>query len=266
MCLIAFAWDAHPRYRLALIANRDEFHARPTLPAQFHADSPLVYGGRDLEKGGAWLLVSQAGRFAAVTNVRQGRAPESASRSRGELVDDFVTSQLGVDDYLDGLSRRASDYGRFNLLLGDGEVLHYVSNHPHFRRETVTPGLHALSNADLDAPWPKAVRARDALSSWLMGDCSDGDQPDSTALFEALRDSRPAADQHLPDTSIGIEWERLLSSPFIVGEHYGTRASTVLLVDAHDMYFRERGHGINGVALADVAVRIPIVRNVSGVN
>lgn len=260
MCLIAFAWNVHPRYRLALIANRDEYHARPALPAGAHADAPQVYGGRDLEKGGSWLLVSQAGRFAAVTNVRWGLAPETALSSRGQLVDGFVKSDIGAEAYLDALAGSAMDYGRFNLLLGDGRNLYYASNHPQFRHSEVAPGLHALSNGDLDAPWPKALRARDALAHWLAAGTLPVGEPDTNALFSALRDTSRPADDALPDTGVGLELERLLSSPFIVGEHYGTRASSVLLVDAENLHFHERSHGAQGLAVDQVAMAIPLLR------
>lgn len=247
MCLIAFSWKQHPRFRLALVANRDEFHARPALPAQAHADAPGVYGGRDLEKGGSWLLVSGQGRFAAVTNVRAGRQPEGAARSRGDLVDGFVKSTLGLDDFIEILSARAMEYGRFNLLLGDGDRLLYAGNHPRFRVEAVSPGLHAVSNGDLDAPWPKALRVRDALASWLDDGRAAEGRIDNRALFDALRDTRRPPDADLPDTGVGLELERLLSSPFIVGENYGTRASTIVLADSSGTWLHERRHGANGV-------------------
>ncbi len=186
MCLIAFSWKNHPRYQLALVANRDEFHARPTLPAQAHVDAPAVYGGRDLEKGGSWLLVSRHGRFAAVTNVRAGLQPEAAARSRGELVDDYVKSSMALDAFVERLSIRAMEYGRFNLLLGDGERLLYAGNHPYFRVEEVSPGLHALSNGDLNAPWPKALRARDALASWLAASANTVDQADTDTREQGI--------------------------------------------------------------------------------
>jgi len=246
MCLIAFSWNQHPRYTVALIANRDEFHARPTLPVQAHADAPEVFGGRDLEKGGSWLLVSRQRRFAAVTNVRVGRMPEVVLRSRGELADAFVKSSVSLDDFIDGLSAQAMDYGRFNLLLGDGRRLLHASNHPVFRVAPVEPGVHALSNGDLDAPWPKALRARDALAAWMAAGQVVNGTPDTTALFDALRDTCRAPDADLPDTGVGLELERLLSSPFIVGEHYGTRSSTVLLMAGDAVLLQERRHGPNG--------------------
>lgn len=261
MCLIAFAWKAHPRYRLALIANRDEAHARPALPAQAHAEAPDVFGGRDQEKGGSWLLVSRAGRFAAVTNVREGLDPVMARRSRGELVDGFVKSSMTVAEYLDLLSRWAWDYGRFNLLLSDGDDLFFASNHPGFRQQAITPGLHSVSNGDFNAPWPKAMRATEALATWLNNIPHATTQPDVSDLFEALRDTRRGADALLPDTGVGLELERLLSSPFIVGTDYGTRASTVLLFGHTDIHLHERSHGADGDAAGSVMLTIPLAND-----
>lgn len=253
MCLIAVAWKCHPRYRLVLIANRDEFHARPAQPA---AEGPSqIYGGRDVRKGGSWLLASGSGRLAAVTNVRAGRSLETAPRSRGELTDEFVNSNLSPVEHLGRLSARAPEYGRFNLLLASGDELHYASNHPQFRHCLLEPGLHALSNGDLDAPWPKAEHARRSLSAWLNSETSHVEPTDVDPLFAALADRAPASDNAWPDTGVGIELERFLSAPFIVGADYGTRASTVVLFDAAQATFHERSFGPGGIDLGESLLR-----------
>jgi uncharacterized protein with NRDE domain len=254
MCLIAFAWRCHPRYSLALIANRDEFHERPSAPAGFHADAPEVYGGRDLDKGGGWLELSTRRRLAAVTNVRAGRSPEVAPRSRGELVNDFVrssNSQLPA-----GLPNTAGEFGRFNLLAWNADELRFASNYPEFGSRAVAPGLHRLSNAALDADWPKARRAEQGLRDWLEGLDAGADESDLGALFATLADARQADDAELPDTGVGLELERMLSSPFIVGERYGTRCSSVVLIDDKGALFCERRFGANGVFLGESRQRL----------
>lgn len=257
MCLIALAWRTHPRYELALIANRDEFHGRPAAPAAAHPLAGDVYGGRDLapglEPGGSWLLASSRGRLAAVTNVRVGRAGEAAPRSRGTLVRDFAVGAMAGDAFLASLEPAAGDYGRFNLLLWDGATLAFGSNHPRFIAHRVTPGVHAMSNGALDAAWPKSGHATRALASWLSGDAAgDGDGPASLApLFDALADTAPAPDATLPDTGVGLELERALSPPFVLGEHYGTRCSTVVLVDAEAITVVERRFGPRAQALGE---------------
>ena len=237
MCLITFAWRAHPRYDLVLAANRDEFHGRPTAPAAPASDDPGVVGGRDALQGGGWLQVHARGRLAAVTNVRAGPQGDAAPRSRGALVHDFVRAP---DALLDRLPAQAPTFGRFNLLAWDGAQLDYVGNHPQFHRAAVAPGLHALSNGALDAPWPKARHAQDALTAWLASADAERETPDCEELFAALAVSRIAADAELPDTGVGLEWERRLSAPFIVGDVYGTRCSTVVLVEAARITFVER--------------------------
>lgn len=255
MCLIALAWRCHPRFDAVLVTNRDEFHGRATAPAQRHAGVPPIFGGQDLEKGGSWLLASAEGRFAAVTNVRVGGAPEAAPRSRGALVDDFVRSSLPVSDYLDALAPIASEFGRFNVLLCAEGELHYAGNHPVFRRQALAPGLHVVSNGDLDAPWPKTQRLRAALAPWLADADSLAAEPQFTALWTALADRDRAADAELPDTGVGLTLERLLSSPFIVGEAYGTRASSLLLVSRGQARLLERRFGAHGAALGDSDLR-----------
>jgi uncharacterized protein with NRDE domain len=254
MCLIAISWGMHPRYPLALIANRDEFHARPTAPAAadpVHAD---VYGGRDLLQGGSWLLASSRGRLAAVTNVRVGRGPEPAPRSRGALVREFVTGAGSAADYLDRLAATAAEFGRFNLLLWDGAALRFASNHPHYATWAVAPGVHAMSNGAFDAAWPKSTRATQALSSWL--EAAPPGEPDPARLFEALADTAPAPDDLLPDTGVGLELERALSPPFVRGADYGTRCSSVVLVARDEIRFLERRFGPEGVPAGESAAII----------
>jgi uncharacterized protein with NRDE domain len=243
MCLIAVAWNAHPRYRLALIANRDEFHARPAAAAAFAPDDPAVFGGIDRVQGGGWLQVHRDGRLAAVTNVRAGPAADTAPRSRGALVHALVRDPEAA---WSALPRHATQYGRFNVLAWDGEALAFASNHPQWRHHAVAPGVHALSNGDLDAPWPKAMRARRALEAWLAGPAANGDDPDVESLFAALASTQVAPDGELPDTGVGLALERRLSAPFIVGPEYGTRCSTVVLADRHGIFFHERRFGPDG--------------------
>jgi uncharacterized protein with NRDE domain len=237
MCLITFAWRAHPRFELVLAANRDEFHGRPTAPAHAAQDDPAVVGGRDALQGGGWLQVHARGRLAAVTNVRDGLQREAAARSRGELVHAFVRDPAAASA---AWPDQAGDFGRFNLIAWDAGRLEYAGNHPRFRRHAVAPGLHALSNGELDAPWPKARQAQDALARWLASGDAGRETPALDGLFAALADTRLAADADLPDTGVGLELERRLSAPFILGDTYGTRCSTVVLVEAGAITFVER--------------------------
>ncbi len=252
MCLIALAWNVHPRYRLAMIANRDELHARPTAPAGRDPEHPDVFGGRDLMQGGGWLMVSSRGRMAAVTNVRVGLNPEVAPLSRGALVRDFVAGNAPAQDYLAALSATAPDHGRFNLLAWDADSLCFATNHPKYDTRILEPGIHAMSNGALDATWPKGTHATQALSSWLATHTSDA--PDTGALLAALADTTQAPDPALPDTGVGIELERTLSPPFLRGETYGTRCSTIVLVSADEIIFLERRFGPDAQVAGETAV------------
>ncbi len=250
MCLIALAWKVHPRYPLALIANRDEAHDRASAASGFDPDAPHVYGGRDLVAGGGWLQASTRRRLAAVTNVRNGLGPEAAPRSRGWLVRDFVRAGDGAIESARAVEGTAPEYGPFNLLLWDGDELAFASNQPRPQHAAVASGIHAMSNGAFDAPWPKSMFATRALESWMnaipdAGVAANG-PPDIEPLFAALADSGVAPDDALPDTGVGIELERTLSPPFIVGDRYGTRCSSVVLVGEDGILFAERRFGPGG--------------------
>ncbi|NZA27688.1 NRDE family protein [Luteimonas sp. SJ-92] len=255
MCLIAIAWKVHPRYPLVLIANRDELHARPTAAAGPDPDALHVYGGRDLVQGGSWLQAARHGRLAAVTNVRCGTAPEVAPRSRGWLVRDFVRAEESAVSHVRDLLPRADEYGRFNLLAWDGDDLAFASNHPEPMHAPVSPGVHAMSNGAFDAPWPKSTLATRALEGWLGGLSHRvdpfADHACLAPLFGALADAAPAPDAALPDTGVGRDLERALSPPFVAGAEYGTRCSSVILVEGSRLLFAERRFGPGGAPLGE---------------
>ncbi|SRR5258706_3669695 len=221
MCLIVFALQSDPRYELLLGANRDEFHQRGSSAAGYWLDAPQILGGRDLKAGGTWLGVTRAGRFAAVTNYRDPKTQRGDARSRGELAASFLGGSQSPAEFAASASALKAIYNPFNLLLGERNECWFVGS-----REAapiaLTPGLHGLSNASLDTPWPKVERSRRMLA-WAL---ATGD-PEG-ALIEGLGDRAEAPDAELPDTGVGLALERRLSPPFIVGDEYGTRASTVL--------------------------------------
>lgn len=224
MCLIAFAWQIHPRWRLLLAGNRDEFHARPSAPLAHWDDLPIT-GGRDLEAGGTWLGATAAGRCCVVTNVRDPRDPQHGA-SRGLLATDYLN---GLDDavaHAQKLLHAASDYRPFNLLTFDTSHAFYIGNRPQARAQAVEPGIHGLSNADFNTPWPKTRALMQRLRHWMDA----GHEDDFAPLFDALADERQAPDEMLPDTGVGLQRERWLSSAFIRGEQYGTRASTIVAI------------------------------------
>ncbi|QVM91163.1 NRDE family protein [Pseudomonas entomophila] len=248
MCLIVFAWRPGTARPLIVAANRDEFHARPTQALAAWEDAPGVYAGRDLEAGGTWLGVGPQGRFAALTNIRDPRQP-LGPRSRGELVAAYLRGELGVEAYLDQVASRSGQYSGFNLLVGDGQRLGYL----HAREagpRLLLPGVYGLSNAGLDTPWPKLVKARSGLEGLL-------DSDDPRRLLALLADAQPAPDSELPETGVGLATEKLLSSVFIASQNYGTRASTVLIVDDQGRRrMIERSFGPFGGHLGEVDIDV----------
>jgi uncharacterized protein with NRDE domain len=225
MCLIAFAWQIHPRWRLLLAGNRDEFHARPSAPLSHWDDLPIL-AGRDLEAGGTWLGVSAAGRCCVVTNVRDPRDPQHGV-SRGLLATDYLKGSDDATAHAAKLVDAAADYRPFNLLTFDIEHGFYIGNRPQSRAQPIEPGVHGLSNADFNTPWPKTRVLMNRLQAWLDA----GHEDDFSPLFRGLADEHQAPDETLPDTGVGLERERWLSSAFIRGELYGTRASTIVAID-----------------------------------
>jgi uncharacterized protein with NRDE domain len=248
MCLIVFAWrPAHPQ-PLILAANRDEFYARPTLPLAQWEHAPGIYAGRDLEAGGTWLGVNAEGRFAALTNIRDPGKP-LGRRSRGELVAQFLSGSMSIEDYLREVAGRATEYGGFNLLVGNRHELHFLNAAQPVPRR-LESGVYGVSNAGLDTPWPKLVKARAALAEHL-------DTPEPEALFNVLADPEPASEAELPNTGVGHATEKLLSSVFIASHNYGTRASTVLIVSADGgRRMVERSFGPYGGRLGEVELEI----------
>jgi len=246
MCLILFGFRAHRHFPLVVAANRDEHYSRPAAPAGFWTDRPDIYAGRDLEKGGTWMGINTNGRFAAITNYREGRPGPAASRSRGELVSNFLTGSQSTADFFAAAAQSANDYNPFSMIAGDLDALSFYSNRGT-GIHSITPGIHGLSNHLLDTPWPKVVAGTAAMSTTC--DLVDPDAISAT-LFAALAERSSAQDMQLPDTGISRQRERELSPPFISGEHYGTRTSTVMLVHASgDVFVHEKRFGPHGVPL-----------------
>jgi uncharacterized protein with NRDE domain len=222
MCLALVAWHAHPRFALVIAANRDEYHARAATPAAWWQEGWLA--GRDLAGGGTWLGITRAGRWALLTNVREPARHDPKAPSRGALVIRILAAADEPGVALGSAITDANGYNGFNLLAGDRDTACWGSNRadgPH----TLARGIHGLSNAALDTPWPKVTRSKTALAAW----CATADT-DLDAVFALLGDRAIAPDSALPATGIPLPRERQLSSPFIVGDDYGTRCSTVIAI------------------------------------
>jgi len=250
MCLVLIAYRKHPQYPLVLAANRDEFHARPAAPLHWWNDGPPLLAGRDLEAGGTWCGVDPHGRLALVTNYRDPSLPKPQGSSRGALVPEFLRGDRGAREFVREAAARAEHYAGFSLLAMDQSGLAYAVSQPEPETLMLPPGIYGLSNHRLDTPWPKLLRTRARFEDEIAAG-----KPAPTGLFQILSDRTTAPDDELPDTGIGIEWERLLSAPFIASDGYGTRCSTVVLIDSHgQVSVEERSHGTDGAVTMRVRV------------
>ncbi|HEV7715499.1 MAG TPA: NRDE family protein [Steroidobacteraceae bacterium] len=226
MCLLVLAWRVHPRFRLIVAANRDEYHERPTAPLAKWPEPNDILAGRDLRAGGTWLGLDRQRRFGAVTNFRELQRPRRAAPSRGSLVPGFLGQADTAEAYLASLETDAPGYAGLNLLIADSSHLWYASNRLDRFARALAPGVYGLSNEFLDTPWPKLRRVRHRFEGWLG---APGNPPVSE-LFDMLADRAPAGEGP-PQAGLSPEWEKALSAPFVVHPTYGTRSSTVLMLE-----------------------------------
>ena len=212
-----------------------------------------MLAGRDLTAGGTWLGVTASGRFAVVTNYREGPLPKSGPRSRGELTADFLRGTSSPQEYLATVQRHAHDYAPFSLVVGDADALWYFSNRDVHAPFAIAPGIHGLSNHLLDTPWPKVTLSKSRLKTLLAHG-----MPTTEELMMLLADRTPAPVDRLPDTGIGTEREREISPVFVVNPVYGTRCSSVVL-RAQDgrMQLAERRFDAAGRLFDDHDFRLP---------
>jgi uncharacterized protein with NRDE domain len=225
MCLILFAHDVHPQYRLVLAANRDEFYERPAVPLHFWEDNPEILAGRDLKLMGTWMGITRSGRLAAVTNYRDPKRVKEDAPSRGDLVVNFLQGSLGPAEYLLEVETRADAYNGFNLIVGDRDNLYYGSNRGA-RFHKLEPGFYGLSNHLLDTPWPKVRSGLARFKTLMTAPKSDM----FSALEDLLKNQDRPPDRELPDTGVGMAWERRLAPIFISSPLYGTRCSSILTI------------------------------------
>ena len=237
MCLIAFAYKVSAAYPLILITNRDEFYDRPTQKVHYWDKEmdPEILAGKDLKAGGTWLGVSKNGKWAALTNYRDMENIKKDAPTRGDLVPQFLKSKVSGDEYLLELKKEATKYNGFNLLVGDkNNIFHYSNISDKITK--IQPGIHGVSNALLNTPWPKLKRAQEMLRNKIQNN-----DLSTTALFNLLYDKTKASENQLPTTGLSKELEKEVSSIFIDTENYGTRCSTLLFIDKiGEMKFVER--------------------------
>ena len=237
MCTVLFSFKTHSDYPLILASNRDEFYERPTTPAAFWDEDSDLLAGRDLKECGTWLGITKTGRIATLTNFRAPASMRDDAPTRGKLVSNFLLSGNNPETYFDDMQFKAHEYNGFNLIFGYVSALYYFSNKDHGSCRKVEPGLYGVSNDLLDTPWPKVDRGKKLLSDVI----ARGESVTAESIFDVLADSFQPDDSLLPDTGVGLKWERILSPLFVQSPVYGTRFSTVIMVDTKNrVSFTER--------------------------
>jgi uncharacterized protein with NRDE domain len=235
MCLIFLSFQNHPNYNLIIAGNRDEFYSRKTAPANFWEDHPTILAGRDLEAGGTWMGVTRNGHVSMLTNFRDPGNINPLAPSRGHLVSDYLKETEQPESYMRVLENNGKAYNGFNLIVGNANDLWYYSNYKS-GAEKISAGFYGISNHLLETPWPKVIRGKKKLEPALRRSKVNADE-----LFEILYDDQRALDGQLPNTGLPLERERALSSMFIKTGDYGSRCSSVILIDKENQVeFSER--------------------------
>lgn len=244
MCLITFHIAQHPTYKLVLAANRDEAYDRPTKSAQFWETYPGLLAGKDLEANGTWLGITRDGKLAAITNCHDGEFFEAATppkKSRGKIVMDYLTSNQTPEQYLEILKQNKMEYQPFNILLGTVDNLYHFNSRDQ-NSSQLPAGIHSVSNAALNTPWSKVVNTKRQLEQF-----SQEGKLYTEQLMQMMMDSTPAPDEELPNVPLPLEMRRKTSATFIQSETFGTRCTTILLVDWNNQVtFTERNYRSDG--------------------
>lgn len=224
MCIVFLAHGIDDETDLTILANRDEFRERPAAAMQRWSDPPSILAGRDLLSGGTWMGFGADHSLALVTNYRDMRFKDFVGPSRGELVTRFFENQADSDAFSLLLEQYGRDYAGFNIIYGRPGDLYFFSNVEQVVRP-IGKGIFGLSNAVFDTPWPKVERGKELLRGLVESSAIVATEQ----LFSILADQHRPAEEDLPDTGVGLEWERFLSPIFINGDDYGSRCSTLAI-------------------------------------
>ena len=246
MCLIVFAYQVHEEFPFILAANRDEYYARATQDCHWWPEDPNLLAGRDEVAGGTWLGVHKQGRFAALTNFREGEGKNPDHISRGELTKSFLMNDVSAEEYMGVLQSKADQYAGFNLLIADPTGLYYFSNRSGETWQKLKPGIYGLSNDLLDSPWPKLVTSRDAFTKLIENKASP--QPDHLSLIKLMHNEAEVPESELPQTGVSPKMEAGLAKIFIHMDWkgYGTRATSSLWCQKDgEVHFAEQKYALS---------------------
>ncbi len=228
MCIVALAWQVLEQTPICLLSNRDEFYARPTIQLHLWENTPII-AGQDLQSGGTWMGVTASGRWAIVTNFRDGQDKKTYDTSRGALVEDFLLSDLTPIRFAQQLEQKQQQYAGFNLFMGDQTQAVYTSNRGE-APQVLAKGVYVVSNGLMSEHWEKTAQLRKRFTQELLPMLQDNANQDDieNAAWDILEDERQVIPELLPATGISAEMEQLLSSTFIQSPVYGTRCSNFL--------------------------------------
>lgn len=261
MCILFLAIQQHPDYPLIIAANRDEFHDRPSASMHYWEAHPDILAGRDLLKGGTWLGVNRQGAFAAVTNFRTGKPVSDEARSRGELVTDYLTNTDSNQSFTNRLADKADQYSPFNLVFGGLQGITVFCNQD-YSNKTLEPGFHSISNGFVDQHWPKMQLGVDRLEHVVQ------EKPNlkTDNLNAIMHDQTQAKDEDLPETGVSKDVERFISSIFITGDNYGTRATSYLFYGQSEIDIHELNYSRSGSLIEHQSFSIPLIQDQSVAN
>ena len=245
MCIVAFAWQVLDDTPLCLISNRDEFYARPTAVLHEWSDSPII-AGQDLTSGGTWMGVTEAGRWAVITNFRDGQDRTEYPTSRGHIIQQFLASDLTPIRFAQALEKTQCDYAGFNVVFGDQQQAVYMSNRGE-APQMLAHGVYVISNGLMSEHWEKTRHLRKRFTQEFLPLLQQKELPTADleyAVWDILEDERKIIPELLPNTGISPDMEALLSSTFIQSPNYGTRCSNFLRLKNNVWHWQEKQQGL----------------------
>lgn len=241
MCIVAIAWQVLDEMPLCLISNRDEFYQRPSIHLKQWGNSPII-AGQDLQSGGTWMGITPTGRWAVLTNFRDGKDQTGYPTSRGHLIQSFLESEQTPIRFAQDLEKKQCDYAGFNLFMGDRHQAVYMSNRGE-APQVLPKGVYVVSNGLMTEHWEKTKHLRKRFTQEFLPMMQLPDMAQTTlhaAVWDILQDERKVANELLPQTGIALEMEALLSSTFIQSPVYGTRSSNFLCMQAQQFIWLEK--------------------------